>query len=216
MSYQDQVLTKLQSIIDRGLSLYTMDVRILEMLNIGKIYGIATGGSSTTIVDTTKNIETNVLTDKFVKVTINDIDYYRKIDSNTADTITIPTLVTGVAAHTHIAIAETFDITVTCATAGVAGNAYKIKIIEAPGTDDTLSASFSNGVLTIYLGKTDGVVDDLENTATLVTAKIDELAEFTATATGAGVVVVTTEDLTFAGGVDAVEVVDGTPYEVLL
>ncbi len=57
--------------------------------------GDATGGSLTTIVDTTKNWEVDKWKDAVVEVEVDSIHYYRTISSNTADTLTIATLPAG-------------------------------------------------------------------------------------------------------------------------
>lgn len=203
-----------------GISNITGETRHIKTDEYGNLFnlssaGVATGGTGTTVVDSTKDFETDILNGKIIKVYIDSKEYFRKITASTANTITFPAIKVGVAATAPITVAETGVITVTNTTTGVAGNANVIKIVEAPGSDDALSASFSNGVITVYLGKTSGVVDDLENTVTLVTAQIDAIPEFTATATGAGVVVVTTEDIPFTGGIDEIIVVSGIKYWVI-
>jgi len=70
-------------------------------------------------------------------------------------------------------------------------------------------------VLTVYLGKTGGILDDAKNTATLVAEAIDQVSEFTAVMTGSGgVMLVTVEPAQFTGGIAIVDVVAGSRYEV--
>ena len=176
--------------------------------------GVATGGSKTTIIDTGKDWETNMFSGHMAKVTIADIEYYRTVSSNTATTLTISTL-PGAAASAIIGTPGTAEVTVTCATEGVGGNEYTAEVVEAPGDNDNLSASLTGLVLTVYLGKTGGVLDGAKNTATLVATAIDQLPEFTAAMTGTGGVVPVAAAVTFTGGVAVVDVVAGSEYQIM-
>lgn len=60
--------------------------------------GVATGGSSTTIVDTGKVWATNLWQDSWFSVTIAGKEYQGKVTSNTADTLTIPDITPAVVA----------------------------------------------------------------------------------------------------------------------
>ncbi len=53
--------------------------------------GTATGGTNTTLVDTTKGWQVNIWEDALVEVTIGGVTYVREIDSNTADTLVFAT-----------------------------------------------------------------------------------------------------------------------------
>jgi hypothetical protein len=58
--------------------------------------GVATSGSATTLADTSKNFDTDVVKSKVVAVEIDGVNYYRTIISHTADTLTFVTLPTDV------------------------------------------------------------------------------------------------------------------------
>jgi len=177
--------------------------------------GIATGGSKTTIADTSKNFETNMFAGNVARVTISGVDYYRTVASNTATILTIATL-PGAAASAIVGTLDTAEVTVVYVNEGVAGNSITAEVVAAPGDNDNLSASFTDNVLTVYLGKTAGELDDTKNTATLVAVKIDELAEFTATMTGSdGVVPVTVTPVEFSGGVAVVSASSGSVYQIM-
>jgi len=176
--------------------------------------GIATGGSNTTIIDDAKSFEINMFSGNVVKVIVADIEYYRTVLSNTETTLTISSL-PGSAASAILGTAGTAEVTVICANKGIGGNEYTAEIIEAPGTDDNLSASLIGLVLTIYLGKTGGVLDNTKNTATAVAAVIDQIPEFFATMTGSGgVIEVTVEPVSFNGGIAIVSVSVGCDYQI--
>lgn len=59
---------------------------------------VATGGTNTTIVDDTKDYETNLFIGKLVKINIGDVDYLRTIVSNSGNTLVIAPLPEGVMA----------------------------------------------------------------------------------------------------------------------
>lgn len=182
------------------------------------VKGTATGGSATELEDTTKNITADLVKDKWLKVTVGGIEYVRKITSNTADTITIPAIKAAVAASAAYGPGSGAQITVVCVTAGTTGNAYTMKVVAAPGTDDNLSASVIDGVLNVFLGKAAGELSDAKNTGTLVAAAIDTLPDFTATVTGedgAAIVVVTEADVAFTGGIDSIPIDAGDVYSIL-
>jgi len=58
--------------------------------------GLATGGSQTTIVDTTRNWQADMWVDATAEVVIGGIHYLRLVTGNTADTITIDALPAGI------------------------------------------------------------------------------------------------------------------------
>jgi len=176
--------------------------------------GIATGGSKTTIIDTGKDWETNMFAGHTVKVSVGEKEYLRTVSSNTADTLTMATL-PGAAASAIIGTPGTAEVTVTVATEGIGGNEYTAEVVEAPGDDDNLSASLTGLVLTVYLGKTGGVLDNAKNTATLVAAAIDTIPEFTAAMTGSGGVVPVAAAVPFTGGVAVVNVSAGSEYQIM-
>ncbi len=68
--------------------------------------GIATGGSNTTLVDTTRDWETNILENDYLEITISSVIYTRRILSNTATTLTFSALPVGVV----VAADDTYEI----------------------------------------------------------------------------------------------------------
>ena len=194
------------------------DTSKIKQLQVGvsALGGVATSGTATTLVDSTKDFEADLLNNGIVKITVGGVDYIRKVTDTAGSTLTFVALDAGVAASAHIVSGEDFDITVVNDPVGILGNAYEITIVEAPGTDDNLSAAFADGLLTIYLGKVGGVLDDTKNAVAAVTTKIDELSGLGATATGSGVVGVTAENIEFSGGVDQTPVAAGSPYSILI
>jgi hypothetical protein len=69
--------------------------------------GTATGGTATSLIDTTKDWEVNLLAGDIIKVTHAGIDYERTITSNTANTLNFATLgVTVVAGDSYQVISN--------------------------------------------------------------------------------------------------------------
>lgn len=184
------------------------------------IKGVATSGSNTTIADTTKNFTVNALANMTANVTIGGVEYIRKITSNTADTITIPTLGADVKASAVVYPDADNEITVVCVTAtGVNGNAYNVEVVYGEGNSQPLAAAFTSPTITVTLATDgNGDPDDADNTGTLVAAAIDTLAGFSATVTGTDGSLACTDltDVDFSGGVDAPVVAAGCYYGIIL
>jgi hypothetical protein len=175
--------------------------------------GIATNGSKTTIADTSKNIGTNIFAGTIAKIIIAGVSYLRSVASNTADTITIAAL-PGAVASAVINNGVNGEVTIVRETDGDV--AYEVEVVVSAGNNMALSASFADGMLTVYLGTdAEGVADNAKNTGTLVAAVISDVPDFNATLTGSeGVVAVTENAIPFTGGVDAVVVGVGCEYHI--
>ena len=101
-------------------------------------------------------------------------------------------------------------VTVTAATKGADGNNLDIIVSDAGADNCAMTASIAAGVITVELGKTAAALEPNKNTATLVAAAINLLAEVTAVASGTGndSLVAAEASQDFVGGQD------GTPgYE---
>ena len=90
------------------------------------------------------------------------------------------------AASQKIGAGKDGEVTVTAAVKGAAGNALDIIVSDAGADDCEMTASIAAGVITVTLGKTAAALEPTKNTATLVAAAIDLLAEVTAAASGTG------------------------------
>jgi hypothetical protein len=88
-------------------------VNVADAVGGANIFGYATSGNLTTLVDTNKDIEADLLINNVIKMTIGGKDYIRKIADQTADTFTFATLPVGEA--------EIDTLTIT-AGAGASGN----------------------------------------------------------------------------------------------
>ncbi|GEM_PF-4195746 len=117
-----------------------------------QLRGRATGGTVTTLVDTSKNLSTDIVKDKLIKIVIDGVEYVRKITSNTADTITIPAIVTGVAAGIIFQPAGKGKITINASETGSYANEYWCYTEKGEGGNAETTAVFEDGALTITLG----------------------------------------------------------------
>ena len=90
------------------------------------------------------------------------------------------------AASQTIGAGKDGEVTVTAAVKGAAGNALDIIVSDAGADDCEMTASIAAGVITVTLGKTGANLAPTKNTANLVAAAIDLLAEVTAAASGTG------------------------------
>lgn len=107
----------------------------------------------------------------------------------------------GTTATTQIGAGDDGAVAIEYVTPGTAGNLIQVEVIDAstfvsPDNENVpLSSVFAVGVLTVTLG-TDagGNLDPTLNTSTLVTAAVDALPEFNATASGTGADPLTTSE----------------------
>lgn len=195
-----------------------MSQGIMNLLGQSLGRGQATGGTKTTLLDTRKAFIDGMLNGSIIRMTIDGIDYYRTVTGTTASTstITFPTLPGTPASCVWTAVAG-HVITTTSVADG--GNDYTIVAALAVGNNKPLAVTLVGNVITIALATgAGGASNDVANTATLVAAAIDALAEFTSAVTsgnGSGVVAATSAPVAFTGGVDEVKPVAGTHYEIV-
>lgn len=115
------------------------------------------------------------------------------------------------AASQKIGAGKDGEVTVTAAVKGAAGNDLDIIVSDAGADDCEMTASIAAGVITVTLGKTAAALEPTKNTATLVAAAIDLLAEVTAVASGTGndPLVAAEAKKDFTGGQDGTEGYEG-------
>ncbi len=116
------------------------------------VTGRATGGTPTTLIDTSKNFETNTLKGKYIKVIVDGVEYVREITANTANTYTFAALVAAVAATAIIEKTGAGKVTITATPEGTYANGYQVVVVQGEGPNAETTATFDDGVLTITLG----------------------------------------------------------------
>jgi len=181
---------------------------------------VSVGGSPYLIADNTKNFEASLFTGKLIKVTIDDIEYIRKVVSCEGRSIQITPILEAVAASIVIGSIDGPQLTITSEESGEDGNSYSVIVVNGAGPNVLMSATVGpeTNILTVTLATDgEGLPDNTTNTGMNVASAIDALPEFTAEMTGAGgVVTEIAEAISFTGGIDAILIDEGTPYEILL
>jgi hypothetical protein len=131
-----------------------MGIWSVKVIEGSILSGRAREGSATTLKDDAKNLESNVLKDKLIKINLDGIEYVRKITANTADTFTFATIGTAVAAKAVLDNTATGGgkVTITADPVGVYANEYTVETVKGEGENADTEASFADGVLTLTLG----------------------------------------------------------------
>ncbi|GEM_PF-6716429 len=71
---------------------------IIPSVRLVSVRSVATGGTTTTIIDTTKSFESDLYKGKIAKVTIDGVDYYCTITASLGNTLTFATIAKAVTA----------------------------------------------------------------------------------------------------------------------
>lgn len=141
--------SKSLKVVDNGDSTFSLSAASIDM---GAIQGLATGGTVTTLQDSSKNLLVNSLQGKSVKIIIDGVEYIREIISNTADTLTFANIVAKVAATAVIEKTGEGKVTITAVPEGTYANDFEVVTVQAEGASADTEAAFTDGVLTITLG----------------------------------------------------------------
>lgn len=130
------------------------DLWPVKMIENSIIWGRASGGTSTTLKDDAKNMETDLFKDKLIKIIIDEVQYIRKITANTADTFTFGAILAAAAAQAVIdnTAVGGGKVTITADPAGAYANPYTVKTIKGEGENAVTTAVFAAGVLLLTLG----------------------------------------------------------------
>ena len=184
------------------------------------IRGTATGGSSTTVADTTQNWPVNMWVNKLLKLQSGSLTFIRQIVSNTANTITVAELAAAVNASCQLFYGTDYAVGVTKDLAGAAGNEYNVVVTAETGEGHenvNLGAVLSGKTITVTLGTdANGDLDATKNEAALVAGAINGVDGFTAIALASeSEPVVTLVDVALEGGVDAYGGRAGDVYEIV-
>jgi hypothetical protein len=182
--------------------------------------GTATSGSTTTLTDTAKNLEADLLNSRMIKITKSGVDYYRTITDNNSNSITFNALEAPVASSVIVGAGDETEgqITINCKTAGADGNKYSVALVAGTGISAVMKASIIDDVLIIE-SPTDGEGTPLPIMAGNVQGVVqaDERANATFDVSGTFVAgnLPLVEPIPFTGGDDGVSAEVGDMYEVL-
>lgn len=188
--------------------------------------GTATGGTETTIVDSTKDFDTTAFASKIAKVTIGSIEYYRAISACVGGTITITTIQDAGGAIAVVGSGEGAEgqVSIHCKgdLIGEVGNGYSVEIVQGTATtgDDVVTLDAVNKVLLVTVNLT-----ALSEPRTLAAGGLQTLLANTAGISDnfeipdgftAGNLPIGGDAIAFIGGIDSIPVPVGAPYEVLM
>lgn len=143
------VASKSIKLIDNGDGTYSLASGVTEK---GSVHGVVTSGTVTTLKDATKNLPTDIVKDKLIRIIIGGIEYIREITANTADTFTFADLVAKVAATAVIEKSGAGKVTITAVPEGVYANDYEVVVVDGVGANADTEAAFADDTLTITLG----------------------------------------------------------------
>lgn len=110
------------------------------------VSGVASSGTDTTLVDTSKNFAADMFNDMILRASVDGVDYYRKITDGDATSLTFSTLYAGTTAQLEI---DEAGSKITAKEVGVDGNDYKLVVVEGTVPEDPLAASYEDGTITI-------------------------------------------------------------------
>ncbi|MBU7006305.1 hypothetical protein [Phosphitispora fastidiosa] len=189
---------------------------------VSTIRGTATDGTETMVIDSTKDFEADVLIGKVVKITIDGVDYFRRITGSVANSFIFPAILDPVAASAVIGSGQDAEgqVTIRCQgdLDGEAGNAYSVEIVQGVDTTGDTIASLEGTVLTITVNL-DGLGDprllaagDMQN---LIANTVGVSDKFIVDAVFvAGNIPIGGAAIPFTLGADGISVVAGTQYEI--
>lgn len=188
--------------------------------------GTATGGTETTIVDNTKDFDISALANKVARVTIDGIEYYRGVVDCAGDTITIATIRDAFGAIAIVGSGEEAEgrVSVHCKgdLIGTIGDEYSIQIVQGTATTggDVVTLDAENKMLLITVNLTAseeprtlaaGTLQTLLSSTAGISDKFEILDGFIA-----GNLPIGGDAIPFVGGIDAIAIPVGAPYEVLM
>jgi len=188
--------------------------------------GTATGGTETTIVDTSKDFDVAAFANKIARVTIGNIEYYRAISACGGDTITITTILDAVGSIAVVGSGEGAEgqVSIRCHgdLIGEVGDDYSVQIVQGTATtgDDIATLNTTTKTLTITVN-----LDGSSNPRTLAAGTLQTLLGNTVGIADkfeipvgftAGDLPIGGDAVPFAGGIDGIPVPVGAPYEILM
>lgn len=215
---------KLLRLIDNGDGTHSVSVSP-NNTEYDLLSGVATGGSTNTLTDDTKNFEADGLNGRLIRLMLDGVEYIRLIASSTGNQIGFNDTVPNVGAIAVVGSGEDAEgnVSVHCKgdLLGVIGNDYSIQIVQGEGTsgENFVALDEANKILLVTvdlngLGETRNLgASDLQvliNNAADISDKFNIPDGFTA-----GNLPIGGDPIPFAGGIDGVSVVAGTEYKVI-
>jgi hypothetical protein len=188
------------------------------------LIGTATGGTTNSLIDATKDIEIGSLVGKTIKMTIMDVDYIRTITENVGNEIKFLDTFPGAGAIATLGSGKDGEgkVQIVCKgdLFGAVGNEYSAEVVQGTATtgDDEATLNPDTKVLTITVNLTGtgeprtiaaGTLETLLANTAVIKDKFEVIPGFTA-----GNIPMTTEPVPFKDGADGIPVVKGTKYAI--
>jgi hypothetical protein len=195
-----------------------------QSASLNVISGVATSGMPGALVDTSTNYSTNMLDGKLIKVSVDNIDYYRTVLTTTGNMVTFDPLESPSSATVELTGSGedifTGGVVIRAKNVGASGNNYSIELVSGVENSTSVSASFADNVITITSGvSSEGVVQDIMagdiDSLITNTPEISDLFETVGDFTAGGIEI-TEEPVSFTGGSDGISVVEGTEYVIFM
>ncbi len=210
------VIGKPIKLVDNGDGTFSLGAAVQQPYE-DYLIGTATGGTTTTLIDETKDIETGSLVGKVIKMTIGGVDYIRTITENVGNEIKFLDTFPGAGAIATLGSGKDAEGQVKISVAEGTGGDYTVQFVPGTGVSSAAVANFdtSSGLLTIVSptdidGKPVGILPG--NLQGIIDANEDAKGIFTVDMIVEGVPLPTsTEVLTFTD--DEVTVGTGLPAE---
>ena len=179
--------------------------------------GTATSGSDVTLVDNTKNFEPTSLNDKLIKITLGGVEYIREITGSILSAVSFNSLYPGLPDSVTVTGSTGGSMVINCRAVGASG--YSVLLVNGVGLGQNMAISFANDLLSIT-SATDGAGVPVAimpgNVEGLIESTPALAALFDVGAYQAGFPLdVFVDPVPFTGGADPIEVVSGTPYEII-
>lgn len=183
--------------------------------------GIATDGSTGSLVDSNKEFQTNLFNDKIIKITIDGVTYYRTILTCTEDSLTFADVVAPVESSATVGAGNESEgqVIISCIGLGAGGDDYSVEFVAGTGVSSDAEATLADNVLTIHsatngssepilvaAGNVKGIIEANENLVGIFTANEDVKA---------GNINFTAEPIAFTGGSDGISVTSGDVYQII-
>jgi hypothetical protein len=182
------------------------------------IAGTATGGTTATLVDTTKNLEMNSLNGKIIKIITSTKEYIRLITSSIFDTVGFIDTEPAIPASVTVTGSTGGSMVINCKVAGALGNDYSVILVAGTGISQIGTVTFADNLLTITSstdgsgnpeqimpGNVEGIID---NDPTL--SALFDVGDYQA-----GLPLdILAEAVPFTGGSDGDPIIAGTKYYV--
>lgn len=196
-----------------------LNATITTPIQTAFLHGTSTSiGTTSTLIDSTKNLEVDSLNTKTIKFSVDNTEYIRTITSSIGDTIGFADTQLAIPASVTVTGSTGGSMVINCKTAGVSGNVYSIILVAGTGISQQGTVSFADNLLTITSPtNVDGDPDQIMpgNVESIINNTPELAALFVVGTYQAGFPLdILSEPVPFAGGSEDAIVGSGVSYVV--